>query len=290
MDTTILNGIEKLPATRTASSLEGKNEKISNQWEFSKVAIVENKALVEAEIFEMFLQERLPAIRVKDFLSQSMSTLCEGAALEYSFEMYESAPEVGIIGISLVDNPDLGGYLKKAEFIRKSGFCFDLSLSLLNQIMGFISNATGRKCQIFKIRNMLAWAGVWRLLTNGAGIHVDNICSDCPELSEMKIEFQGSLVLHISTTGNGGSTILYDKVAMEEDKEDKLFQTSGWKYSSKIVQNTKSITVPAITGELVFLPTRKYHEVTPSKGSSERISFSSFFFIKKDDPTLYFYS
>jgi hypothetical protein len=289
-----LNGEAKLPvaAGRIPNGKQiAKPLRKSANWLLPKVAIIENLAESQEDTFNAFLEGKIPAVRVKNFASKEMCSLYTQAALEYGFERYLDAPEVGKIGLPLVDNPELLDYLEQAQLLRHQSLHFSLSISLLNQVMGFVSNATGRKCEVLSKYGVKFWAGNWRLLSGGAGIHLDDVSDDCPEMSDLDIEFQGSFVFHISTPENGGETNLYDKYLTEGDKEDALYKESGWKYSPKVVEGVRSIQVSANTGELVFLPTLKFHSVNPSQGSSqERISFSAFFIIKKNDQTIYFYS
>jgi hypothetical protein len=294
MSTKTLNGEAKLLVAAGRLIPNGKIAKPlrkSAHWQVPKVAIIENLAESQEDTFNAFLEGRIPAVRVKNFASKEMCSLYTQAAFEYGFERYKDAPEVGKIGLPLVDNPELPAYLEQAQLLRHQSLHFGLSISLLNQVMGFVSNATGRKCEVLEKYGVKFWAGNWRLLSGGAGIHKDVLGEDCPEMVDIEVEFQGSFVFHISTPENGGETMLYDKFLTEEDKEDALYKESGWKYSPQVVEGVRSIQVPAKTGELVFLPTLKAHSVNPSQGSSqERISFSAFFIIKKNDDTIFFYS
>jgi hypothetical protein len=255
-------------------------------WKIPRVPKQGNAATIEA-----FFKGEIPAVRLLDFLSPELCNHFAQKALAYRFERYKDAPEVGMIGLALVDNPNLHPYLCNAALLREGNLYLRESIQLLERVSGAIALNTGRKCKILEYEGRPFWAGNWRLLTGGAGIHLDNLTEDAPELSDMKIDFQGSFVLHIQVPKLGGETILYDKSPIESDKLDPLYVKSGWKYSEAIIDGVHSVVVPANEGELVLLPTQKYHSVNPCLSEDkERISFSAFFVIKKNDPTVYFYS
>lgn len=284
------NGVE-YHDTAIVSSVEvtkpyHQKKSVQKEWLVCKVAEVSNAATIEA-----FFKGEIPGVRFRNFLSPELCQYFAQKSLEFNFQRYKDAPEVGLIGLALVDSPNLETYLCKAALLRQEGLHFIESLRLLQMVKGALAFHTGRKCKILEYNGKPFWAGNWRLLTGGAGIHLDDISKDAPELADMPVEFQGSFVLHIATPEMGGETVLYDKSAMEEDKLDALYKESGWKYSQAIIEGVRCTTVPAKIGELVMLPTQKYHSVKPSldKGK-ERISFSAFYVIKKNDPTIYFYS
>ena len=71
----------------------------------------------------------------------------------------------------------------------------------------------------------------------GAGIHLDRLNFDSPELNKLRVKSQISLILHLSgpSNGSGGETVVFDQAFDPEHQEDSLFKTSGWKYSDEIV-------------------------------------------------------
>jgi hypothetical protein len=244
-----------------------------------------------ATTFDAFLKGEIPGVVLQDFLSNESCDYYARKALEFGFESYKDAPTIGLIGKALVDAVTLSDYLHIAELMRETGLHFPESIELLERVIGKIALMFGRVVKILEYKGKKLWAGNLRLLSGGAGIHLDDVTDDCPELANLPIEFQGSFVLHLATPDRGGETILYEKGPQEGDKENSLYITSGWKYDENVVKDVRKVVVPAITGNLVLLPTQRYHSVNPSSNpEQERISFSAFFVVLKGDPTIYFYS
>lgn len=250
---------------------------------------------LNSSTLQALFKSEVPAIVIPKVLCSNLAAYYAKKALDHGFVPYDSAADdIMRLGMSLVDRPNLSDYLNIAECMRAQGLYPKEGISLLHQMIGFISHKVKRSVQVLQHDGKDFWVGVFRNFNAkiGAGIHTDRIYVDSPELQDLPIESQCSMVLHLTCPKEGSSTIVYDKCPRDEDRQDSLFLESGWKYSKQVVSNATKVLVPCSVGAISFINTQKFHEVESNRNvnGERRISYSFFMVKFKNDETVYLYS
>jgi hypothetical protein len=288
------------PLTDEGEMVNGNNEKLSDKPASNPNPIPENQtakwvtnkvaSTLNPELFRAFVHSLLPGFRLPGFIKLDEAEKIANNINGY-VEEYKTAPGVGKAGETMVEHPhDFDEYAEFAAIWKDPNITIPEREHLVNEVCGFLTRNTGYPFVPLKYKGVEGFFGLFRKINTGAGWHLDNVTADSIAFSSRKINFQGSIVLHLKVPKKGGETIISNRQAQNGDM--KFLNPDGWTYDEKMLDGIMKVEVPCFAGDLIILSTLNYHMVKPClEVGAERISFSMFLVIFEDEPnTIYIYN
>ena len=105
-------------------------------------------------------------------------------------------------------------------------------------------------------------------------LHRDNSNFEMPEYSISHFENQLSAILYLQSPKKGGDLTIYQKIW---HKEDEKLRQPEFGYSSEIVNNVQQTRILPISGTMVIINPKFYHQIESVSGVKQRISLGFFF-------------
>jgi hypothetical protein len=127
------------------------------------------------------------------------------------------------------------------------------------------------------------FAGMIREMTDGAGLHFDELIREFPSDTYSPPVAQLAFNCHLAMPESGGELDVFRRRWKPSD-EAARGESSYW-YPDSIIAGEPTVAVRATVGDAVFFDPRNYHRIRPRIGPGRRVTLSFFVGIS-DDGTL----
>lgn len=128
------------------------------------------------------------------------------------------------------------------------------------------------------------FAGMIREMTNGAGIHFDEIVREFPGGADDIPVVQLAFNCHLAMPASGGELHVFRR---RWQPEDEPLRGGNYWYPEEIIADAHRASVLAEAGDAVFFDPRNYHRILPRKGAGRRVTFSFFIGVSGGGELLY---
>ena len=227
-------------------------------------------------------ENKLPALRISNFLSHDECERVSSAVNSTEFEYYANVvPKIGRIGITQYEHYSKDKHLyfnkvkeatakRDAVFNKSQVNAFERVLKLLreNYSDGKVSIAEDEKFGTY-------FAGLIRFIRE-ANLHFDYAKFDAPEWSIKCVENQLAFNIYPRMSDNGGQLLIYNRPWSEKKFEEHLLPNHSGSYGYKMaaVKDAESFIMCPKPGDLWFFNARNFHRILYGDGT--RFSISSF--------------
>jgi L-gamma-glutamyl-L-propargylglycine hydroxylase len=143
----------------------------------------------------------------------------------------------------------------------------------LGRAMSRIAKAWGSSVRPLTSNGHPMFAGMIREMTNGAGIHFDELVREFPGAPDEIPVAQLAFNCHLTMPEAGGELHIFRRRWKPEDEPSR--GDSYW-YPEDIFLGDRYISVLAEIGDAVFFDPRNYHRILPRRGKGRRVTFSFF--------------
>lgn len=117
------------------------------------------------------------------------------------------------------------------------------------------------------------FAGMIREMTNGAGIHFDELVREFPGAADEIPVAQLAFNCHLSMPQAGGELTVFRR---RWKPTDEPHRGDAYWYPERLFTEDYSITVLAGVGDAIFFDPRNYHRILPRRGAGRRVTLSFF--------------
>lgn len=231
---------------------------------------------LNAESLTMLFENRIPALRIKQFATPEE---CEALVVQahlLGFDSYqEVSPRIDRIGITVFEYNKVG----KDEYFRAVNRAnagqqriTSASFNPLKRIMAEIQECTNTTVRIASEPSYgNYYAGLTRKMEQGTLLHIDYASAEQPkwEVGTVVTQLVWNLYLKLSPS-NQGKTQIYNR---QWYPEDEVYKIDSYGYSNTVVAGANKIVFQPKVGDVVIFNTRNYHTVEPIDG--HRVTFTS---------------
>lgn len=104
-------------------------------------------------------------------------------------------------------------------------------------------------------------------------LHRDYASFESPNFKISRHKNQLSCVLYLQSPKKGGELVIHNQ---EWQKSDEKFRSIGFGYSREVLKGSEYAIVIPKQGDLVIFNPKFFHEIFPTKGESNRLTFGYF--------------
>tara|TARA_B100001123_G_C15306268_1_gene1022807 strand:+ start:202 stop:960 length:759 start_codon:yes stop_codon:yes gene_type:complete len=148
--------------------------------------------------------------------------------------------------------------------------------SPINTMQKKISSIFEKQISVATENDMLYSNAVIRIHQDGDSVHLhrDNSNFEMSEYEVSHFKNQLSAILYLQSPSNSGNLTIYKKFW---NKNDERMRVPNFGYSSNLVQGLHHTSIIPITGNMVILNPKFYHQIEPVFGNKSRITLGFFF-------------
>lgn len=251
---------------------------------------------LDSETFSQLLQNKIPAIRVKNFLSREQALSLSQNIENINFSFYENVyPPIGRIGItqfeySQKNKIDYFKQVSNASNIRDKIFT-SAGIDVLKKLKDTLITLGYNTDIAYESEGVKYFCGLIRDMGGAADLHFDYAPYDAPEWNIGKLTNQIAWNVYVKLPEQGGETIVYDKFWQSKIFEKFLSDnnTGSYGFKKELVEDSRHLRIRPSVGDLWFFNSRNFHEVLSSNGK-KRLSISSFIGQVEDQKNLFLWS
>lgn len=233
------------------------------------------------ENLTLLLENKIPAVKVPNFLNQVQCSKMISSAESIGFDFYEGVtPPIGKIGITQFEHSGKDKQLyfnqvelastKREEVYRQGAFNTLIEIQKL-----FIKNID-QSIEVAKEDDGKSYfSGLIRHI-NSAHLHFDYAPFDARGWKIQEIKEQLAWNVYMETAQAGGELVVYN-IPWELDIYEKFLlpgHTGSYGFDKTLVKDAESFVIRPTRGDLYIFNSRNFHEVLPARGV--RITNSSF--------------
>lgn len=251
---------------------------------------------LDKETFSLLLQNKVPAIRLKNFLSQEQSYNLSQNIKNTSFNLYENVyPPIGKIGITQFEHSkkekrDYFQEVCNASSVRDKIF-YDSGVNVLTTLENVLLELGFDPNLALEPGEGRYFYGLIRNMGGAADLHFDYAPYDAPNWFVGKITNQIAWNVYVKLPEEGGETIVYDKI-WEPNIYEKFLagsNTGSYGFKKEVIEDVDYLKIKPSVGDLLFFNSRNFHEVLSSTGK-DRFSISCFIGQINDQKSLLLWS
>jgi hypothetical protein len=220
------------------------------------------------------------SIKVKGFFSASECTAIMDAVNTCQMGSYDEQlvrPRIPKLGPAAFDHYQTGGfdetYWEHAHQSATTRATLLHGTDPLDIAVARIKKAWDNSVRPLTTAGRPMFAGMIREMTNGAGIHFDELVREFPEGADDTPVVQLAFNCHLSMPDAGGELQVFRR---HWEPGDEPLRGANYWYPEEIIAGENYATVLADVGDAVFFDPRNYHRILPRRGEGRRVTFSFF--------------
>lgn len=239
------------------------------------------------ENLSLLLEQKIPAIRVRDFVNRETCDIVASRLLEMNFQNYDHLKDIPVHQVGLCHNQwahdDKSVYFGKCQEAQNiiDEIYRGLDIDPVQMVIEAIRKDGGRGASVFQEEGYGDYfAGAFRSFKGHGKLHADHAPSHIDSSWAVTgILKQLTWNIYYCAEETSGELVIYDTIHTAEN--DKMKVEGDYYFPYEVLERDDCVRVFPKVGDLIIFNTQNFHEILGT-AEGNRISQTSFVGLRED--------